>query len=222
MKLQSRKSIGELSAEGFEKVLIDSVQRVAQAHERAGGIDGNRAWTQAQWRELTTLLLQYSPQEPDSWLWFGYHRAAEDFTQKPEEMGHAYLEAGGEWLYDYSFVEYLTPSGASVEKSKWEHHRFGELIVAAESEWDSTFGALEHDFEKLLVSRARFKVFFCDPGSKPETRKKAKLRLAESLSGGLLAQDTRLWLVTWSRSSEYTVERLVLEPSWVEVAPNRK
>lgn len=198
--MTSRLTLDDLTHERFEAALIAAMNKVARAHAETSLSDGE--WTDHQWSHLTSALQDYAPLG-DKWFWIA-HKGA-----KRGPGGKA--EFGGEWLYDYSIMEYqpadedlLSHVGLPVE-----------LIVAIESEWGAAAGAMEWDFDKLLCSQARYKVFICDPGSKKATLDATRKRLL-AYTAALKHPLGHLWLVMWAKSNWFEVHKLEAQASWRE------
>jgi hypothetical protein len=197
----------DLTPDLFEAELICAMEEVGQAHIVRGLTNG--VWTKRQWLCLTRRLLQYRP-DSSNWLWFSQQGNVPELAD-----GHPWAKAGGEWLYDYAVMEYRTPPVGSASTVGQPV----ELTVAIESEWSTGTGHQEWDFDKLICSRARYKVFICDPGSTPRSLEATCHRLRDHLTSLRTPIDGDLWLLMWAKSSQFELYRLAepTAPQWVKV-----
>lgn len=80
---------------------------------------------------------------------------------------HGKRKGGGEWLWDFVW------SNEGTGDDGWKDLYALELVC--ESEWDMYFDALLMDFQKLMVVKAKIKLFICQGCKKNECTSNQKL-----------------------------------------------
>lgn len=74
---------------------------------------------------------------------------------------HGRRKGGGEWLWDF-----VWSNEGNGKINGWK--KLSHLELVCESEWDMYFDALLMDFQKLMVVKAKIKLFICQGCKKHE------------------------------------------------------
>lgn len=100
----------------------------------------------------------------------------------------------GEWLYDHCWLDY-----AKNDLGQHQWGKFNAIILAVESEWGSEAAVLD-DFEKLLQSRAQYKLMIFQAwGGIEDAQRRFKDLEATARHYGMLPKETYL-LACWCPS----------------------
>ncbi len=114
-----------------------------------------------------------------------FERLQEQGTKHGLKSYHGKRRGGGEWLWDFVW---------SDEEDDWRV--LHELKLVCECEWDTYFDALLMDFQKLLVTKAKIKLFICQGCKKHECASNEDLfkKLSNSIRDNFISTD-EIWIM---------------------------